>query len=333
MISAATDFLRRAPGARVLVVGDVMLDTYISGQVTRISPEAPVPVVSVQTRRYVAGGAANVAANVRSLGARVTLAGVTGVDEAGLRLRRELEDIGVGVAALVEDVSRPTTVKTRVTAGGQQIVRFDEEERAELDAKVLLDFEQRCFQALEQADSCILSDYAKGIASDAFCGRLIAEATRLGKPVVVDPKSRHFERYRGASLLTPNLKETAEAAGFPIHTDDDLAQAARLLLGRIAPSALLVTRSEKGMSLFPPQGQPRHLPAAVSEVADVTGAGDTVAATLAIALALDLPLETAGELANLAAGVAVSHHGTWPVSSDELHAAAARIAAASQSIF
>jgi D-beta-D-heptose 7-phosphate kinase/D-beta-D-heptose 1-phosphate adenosyltransferase len=317
-------FLNRAPGVRILVIGDVMLDAYISGHVTRISPEAPVPVVSVAKRRYVAGGAANVAANIRNLGCRVTLGGVTGVDEAGLRLRREMDAAQIETEPLIEDISRPTTVKTRVTAAGQQIVRFDEEERNGLSAEMSAQLEQRCFAALASSDSCVLSDYAKGIASDSFCRRLMAEAVRLGKPIVVDPKSPEIERYRGASLITPNLKETAEAAGFAILDDDSLSRAATLLLRRIAPAALLITRSERGMSLFEAQGAVRHLPAMASEVADVTGAGDTVAAVLAIGLALGFSLEESGEFANLAASVAVSHHGTWPVSAAEMLNAASR---------
>ncbi|MES1260323.1 MAG: PfkB family carbohydrate kinase [Acidobacteriota bacterium] len=302
---------------RVLAVGDCMLDAYVSGSASRISPEAPVPVVEVCRRGYVAGGAANVAANVRSLGAMVSLAGVIGSDESGGRLRGELERRGIGIETLVEDPSRVTTTKTRVTAGGQQIVRFDEEDRAPLPAAVADELRARCAVALDSADVCVISDYAKGVIDDHLCGWLIREAERRGLPVVVDPKSRDLSRYRGATLITPNLKEAAAAAE-PLQAPLDLAGVARLLLRVIAPSALLVTQGEGGMSLFEQDKPVWHLPALVNEVADVTGAGDTVVAALAIALGMRLSLYEAAKIANIAAGVAVSHHGTWAVKADEL---------------
>ena len=301
-----------------------MLDAYISGNAGRISPEAPVPVVAVAQRRYVPGGAANVASNVRSLGARVTLAGVTGVDEAAHRLRGELAKSGVD-EALVEDISRPTTLKTRVTATGQQIVRFDDEDRSPLPDSVAKQLQQKCVEALRESHVCVLSDYAKGVASEPFCRFLIDEAIRQGKPVVVDPKSRDMARYRGATVIAPNTKEAGEAAGITIHGFADLEAAARLLLDRVSPSALLVTRSEEGMSLFRTEGGVQHLPALVNEVADVTGAGDTVVAALAIGLALGFPLADAAAIANLAASVAVSHHGTWAVRPAQMEAVSGRL--------
>jgi D-beta-D-heptose 7-phosphate kinase/D-beta-D-heptose 1-phosphate adenosyltransferase len=290
----------------------------VSGAASRISPEAPVPVVDVARRRYVAGGAANVAANLRSLGALVSVAGVTGVDSSGVRLRQELERNGIRTDALVEDAARVTTTKTRVTAAGQQIVRFDDEDRSPLPEALFTELRRRCANALETADVCVISDYAKGVVDERLCGWLIAEAARRDLPVVVDPKSRDLSRYRGATLITPNLKETSAAAGEPIHTAQDLGRVAERLLDCIEPSALLVTQGEGGMSLFERYEPVRHLPALVNEVADVTGAGDTVVATLAIALGMRLSLFEAAEIANIAAGVAVSHHGTWAVKADEL---------------
>lgn len=311
-------FLDSAPGISILVAGDVMLDAYVSGSASRISPEAPVPVVSVAQRRYVAGGAANVAANVLSLGSGVALAGVTGVDDSAVRLRRELEQQGANLRALIEDASRVTTTKTRVTAVGQQIVRFDEEDRAPLPEATEAELRARCEELLPNVSACVISDYAKGVVTDSFCRWLIVEAAKQGKPLVVDPKSRNLARYRGATVVTPNLRETAAAAGEPIENSDDLMNAVDRLLPVIAPSALLVTRGEEGMSIFETHRAPRHLTAVRNEVADVTGAGDTVVGVLAIALGLGFTLFDAAAVANLAAGVAVSHHGTWAVRREQL---------------
>lgn len=313
-----TRLLMRAPAVRVLVAGDCMLDAYVTGTATRISPEAPVAVVEVSERRFVAGGAANVAANARSLGAKVTLAGVTGMDAAGTRLRAELEALGIGTEPLVEDETRSTTVKTRVTASGQQIVRFDEESRLPLSARMAANLLRNCERVLDEVDAVVISDYGKGVAAEAFCRWVIERAAKRGVPVVVDPKSPDLSRYKGASIVTPNVKEAGAAVGEAIRTDEDLARVAAILLGRIAPSALLITRGAEGMSLFEPARKEVHLPAMVNEVADVTGAGDTVVATLAVALGAGFELRDAADMANIAAGVAVGHHGTWAVGRDEL---------------
>jgi rfaE bifunctional protein kinase chain/domain len=312
-------FLEGAPALNILVVGDVMLDVYVAGEATRISPEAPVPVVAVSNRRYVAGGAANVAANIRSLGARVSLAGVTGVDEPAVMLRRELTRLGIDSESLVQDEARVTTIKTRITAGGQQIVRFDEEETGFLSATAAGELQSRCEAMLPMVHACVISDYAKGVASESFCQWLIAEAVKRNKPLIVDPKSSDLRRYRGATVITPNLKEAGVAAGESIHSTEELAAAAAVLLQRVAPSALLVTRGGEGMSLFEAAGQDAwQTPALNIEVADVTGAGDTVVGALAIALGLGFSLQHAAGIANIAAGLAVRHPGTWAVRPEEL---------------
>jgi D-beta-D-heptose 7-phosphate kinase/D-beta-D-heptose 1-phosphate adenosyltransferase len=316
-----TRLLMRAPAIRVMVAGDCMLDAYVTGAATRISPEAPVPIVEVGERRFVVGGAANVAANARGMGAAVTLAGVTGADAAGTRLRSELEQLEIGIEALVEDESRVTTVKTRVTAGGQQIVRFDEETRLPLSARMMSQLLRNCERVLDEADAVVISDYAKGVAAEAFCRWVIEHAEKRRVPVVVDPKSADLSKYRGARIVTPNVKEAAAAAGEAIHSSADLARVAEILLKRIAPSVLLITRGAEGMSLFEQGRKELHLPVMVNEVADVTGAGDTVVATLAVALGSGFELREAAAMANLAAGVAVGHHGTWAVRREELIAA------------
>ncbi|HVW86535.1 MAG TPA: PfkB family carbohydrate kinase [Bryobacteraceae bacterium] len=311
-------FVERASSVRVLVAGDCMLDAYISGSASRISPEAPVPVVEVASRRYVPGGAANVAANARAMGAAVALAGITGVDESSVRLREELSRLEIDARPLVEDATRRTTTKTRITAAGQQIVRFDDEDRSALRDAAMAELRHRAGEYLESVDVCVISDYAKGVVTDEFCRSLIDAAEARHLPVVVDPKSRQFARYRGATVITPNLREAASASGEPIESSLDLAHAAGRLLPGIAPSALLVTRGHEGMSLFEAGARARHVPALVNEVADVTGAGDTVVSALAIALGMGFSLCEAAEIANLAAGVAVSHHGTWAVRGEEL---------------
>ena len=315
---ALRHFLESASGVTVLVAGDVMLDAYVSGSAARISPEAPVPVVGVAERRYLPGGSANVAANILALGAHAAIAGVTGVDDSAVRLRRELERTGADLCALIEDASRVTTTKTRITASGQQIVRFDDEDTSPLSEAAGTLLQAQCRELLGRVDAIVISDYAKGVVTDAFCRWLIDEAAGRAKPVVVDPKSRHLERYRGATVVTPNLKETAAATGEKIANSEDLSHAVALLLPRIAPAALLVTRGADGMSLFEPHSPARHLPAVRNEVADVTGAGDTVVAVLAMALGMGLPLIEAASIANIAAGVAVGHHGTWAVRREEL---------------
>jgi len=322
-------FLDRIAGVRVLVVGDVMLDAYVAGSASRISPEAPVPVVGVRQRRYVPGGAANVAANIAMLGGRTCLAGVTGVDDSSHRLRAALATAGIDAAGVVEDPVRPTTTKTRITASGQQIVRFDEEDRSPLSEAIEVRLREACVRQLSQAQACVISDYAKGVIGDAFCRWLIEQAQAQNKPVVVDPKSRNLGRYAGATVITPNLKETAAASAIPLEDAADLERAVDALLPRIAPSALLVTRGEDGMSLFAQDRRHHHLPALRNEVADVTGAGDTVVAAVAASLAMGLGLLEAACIANIAAAIAVSHHGTWAVSRDELAQSSAQFDIAS----
>jgi rfaE bifunctional protein kinase chain/domain len=311
-------FLKGARGRRILVVGDVMLDAYVSGEATRISPEAPVPVVAVSKRRYVPGGAANVAANICSLGAKAFLAGVTGVDEPAALLNRELKRLRIDASPLVADDQRITTTKTRITAGGQQIVRVDEENTSPLSDFAAGELQTRCETLLDDVHAVIISDYAKGVAGESLCQWLIVEARRRNKPVVVDPKSKDLRRYRGATVITPNLKEAGAAAGETIHSADELAEAASVLLEKIAPSALLVTRGGEGMSLFEPDQSYWQTPALNIEVADVTGAGDTVVAALAIALAQGFTLREGAEVANIAAGQAVRHPGTHAIRPHEL---------------
>ncbi len=309
---------------RVLVLGDIMLDRYVYGAVERISPEAPIPVLRVERERIMPGGAGNVARNVAALGAGVTLVGLVGDDEAGRTLARLLADEPAVEQALVTDAGRQTTQKTRFVAGTQQLLRMDGETTAWASAAAARRLLEAFDRHLGAADVVVLSDYAKGALSDPVLGGAIARAKAAGKRVIADPKSVDFRRYRGVDLLTPNRREIAAAtAGTAtpgeIRDDDDLAaDAARAVMRDCGIAAVLVTRGERGMTLVQDAGTARHLRAEAREVFDVSGAGDTTVATLAVALAAGADLATAAEFANLAAGIVVGKIGTAQVSRSDL---------------
>jgi rfaE bifunctional protein kinase chain/domain len=299
--------------ARILVVGDVMLDRYWFGEVSRISPEAPVPVVKVERVEERPGGAANVARNCAALGGKVTLLSVVGADEAGQALARLLAASDID-ASLHEDAQLNTTVKLRVLGRQQQLLRIDFENSPAhevLQAK-LAEFGQR----LAECDAVILSDYGKG--GLAHIGEMIALARKAGKPVLVDPKGEDYARYAGVSVITPNRAELRQVIG-RWRDEADLERRAQQLRDHLDIGALLLTRSEEGMSLFTPAGTV-HEPAVAREVYDVSGAGDTVIATLAVMMACGSPLAEAMTLANRAAGVVVGKLGTATCSLAELKA-------------
>jgi rfaE bifunctional protein kinase chain/domain len=320
----AREVIDRFAGTRVLSVGDVMLDEYIWGEVRRVSPEAPVPVVEVRRRTYVPGGAANTAAGAVSLGGRASVAGVVGDDEAAATLRRALEDRGIASAALVVDAVRPTTVKTRIVASNQQVVRTDVEDRAPLRKELERELLSRLAEEVAAADAVILSDYAKGVVSPAVAQGVIELASRWETPVVADPKGGDYAKYRGAAVVTPNIHEAKRAAGLDAEGYGDLAEICQTIAPVLGGTALLVTRGVQGMSLFVDGRQLLEIPALAKNVFDVTGAGDTVATTLAIALGCGSSLEDAATLANAAAGVVVGKVGTAPPTLDELRAEAGR---------
>ncbi len=303
--------LDRFSGARVLVVGDVMLDRYWFGDVSRISPEAPVPVVLVGRTEERPGGAANVARGVAALGARCRLLSVTGDDEPGRRLSELLKDEGVE-AVLHRDGTIDTTVKLRVIGRQQQLLRIDFETAP--SHEVLLSKLSDFPGLLEQADLVILSDYGKG--GLRHIESMIGQCRRAGKPVLVDPKGEDYRRYRGATLLTPNKSEFRQVAG-SWKSDTELAAKAEKMRAELQLDALLVTRSEEGMTLYQP-GRVTHEPTRAQEVYDVSGAGDTVIATLGVALAAGADMADAVRLANRAAGIVVGKLGTAVVHRDEL---------------
>ena len=303
----------RLAAARVLVVGDAMLDRYWFGAVDRISPEAPVPVVRVSREEERLGGAANVALNVKALGARVTLLTVVGTDEPARRLRTLLEEQGVN-ALLGSDAQLFTIVKLRVIGRAQQLLRVDFENQPdhEVLASMLADYEQ----ALPEHDAVLFSDYGKGGLTHIM--KMIELARAAGKPVLVDPKGDDYSRYKGATVITPNRAELAEVVG-RWNSEAQLAERAERLRAELGLDGLLVTRSEDGMSLFDAAGHAR-IPAEAREVFDVTGAGDTVIATLAAMLAAGLGLREAMPIANRAGGIVVGKFGTASVGYDELFA-------------
>lgn len=298
--------------ARVLVFGDVMLDRYWQGSTSRISPEAPVPVVKIQDIENRAGGAGNVALNIATLGAGVDLLGITGNDDNGRVLNDLLQQAGVSCHFL-QHPQLPTITKLRVLSRHQQLIRLDFEEA--FNTTDMCSLYQDFTQQLQQAGVVILSDYGKGALADTQ--RLIAAAREAGVPVLIDPKGTDFERYRGATLLTPNLSEFEAVAG-RCADDDTLIARAQQLINTYDLQALLITRSEKGMTLVQRDQEPFHQPTRAREVFDVTGAGDTVISVLAAALAAGTPLVQATVLANTAAGVVVGKLGTATVTTEEL---------------
>ena len=304
--------------ARVAVIGDLMLDVYLQGEVERISPEAPVPVVRLASERAVAGGAANVAANVAHLGGQVDLVGAAGPDEGFAALSRLLDGHGdIARERVVVDARCRTTRKTRLLGHNQQIARIDHEDRGPLPEAVEAAVAERAAAAVAEADIAILSDYGKGVVSDRVLAAVFAASAASGKRVIVDPKRRDLAAYRGADIVTPNRAELTLATGHPCETDEEARAAAAIAIG-LCGADILLTRSEKGMSYFPVHGEPIHLPTVAQEVFDVSGAGDTVVGTLALCLAAGLPIAEAMRAANHAAGIVVGKVGTALVSREEL---------------
>ena len=302
----------------VAVIGDLMLDCYLHGEVNRISPEAPVPVMRARSERPVPGGAANVAANLAALDVRVHLVGLCGEDEARAQLLGCLAELGqVDCSGIVSAPDRHTTKKLRIIGERQQIVRIDHEDTTPWPAAL----ERACIlaamDAIDVADVAVLSDYGKGVCSDALIRAVVEHAARTGKQLLVDPKRRDLAIYSGASILTPNRKELSDATGLPCETDDE-ASLAVAHAQSICDADVLLTRSEKGMSYFPRGGVPIHMPTVAQDVFDVSGAGDTVIAVLAATVGAGIPLLEGMRLANHAAGIVVSKVGTATVTRAEL---------------
>ncbi|MBI4520173.1 MAG: D-glycero-beta-D-manno-heptose-7-phosphate kinase [Gemmatimonadetes bacterium] len=311
------DILDAASNARILVVGDVMLDVYLVGAVDRISPEAPVPVVRVDGERWAAGGAANVATNIMALGAACDIVGCVGADAAGRQVKEELARSGVGVEALIEVAERATTVKTRVMARHQQVVRYDRETDRDLEAAPAQALIAHIGALAEQCDVLVIEDYNKGVLVPAVIRAVLDSGSRHGRPTVVDPKRRRFFDYAGAFVFKPNVVELMDAlGGLSVHADDPawLEETRQ----RLQCQHLLLTLGEHGMALRSAGGGYVRVPAVARSVYDVSGAGDTVTASLAVALAAGATAEEAAVFANYAAAIEVSKAGVATVSPAEL---------------
>jgi len=319
--------LERFPGKRIAVVGDLMLDRYYWGTVRRVSPEAPVPVVEVESESVRLGGAANVANNIRSLGGMPVLVGIVGDDHIGTVLRDLVRDAGFDGSGLMVDPARPTTVKTRVIAQGQHVVRIDNESKSPCSAQLrqqLVDIMRRQIPSL---DGIIIEDYNKGVVSREVIEEVITLARQHKKIITVDPKFDNFLEYKQVTVFKPNRREAEEVLGGRLRSVEDVERAGKRLLELLRAENVLLTRGEDGMSLFEAGGKVFHLPSAATSVQDVSGAGDTVISTLTMALASGANIREACMLANCASGVVVGAIGIVPIRPDELRTAAAEFLA------
>ncbi len=316
-LKKASTLVESFKGAKVLVVGDLIMDHFIWGSVTRVSPEAPVPVVDVSSETMMLGGSANVVHNITSLGGKCYVTGIIGHDDDGKKLIAELAGSGIKTDGVIVDPDRPTTIKTRVIAHHQQVVRFDRESNEEPCSKIISAVYDYIKKVVRYADVVVISDYAKGLVSESLVNITRDLASRSGKPLIVDPKVEHFDYYTGVDLITPNCSEAGLAAGVKIKDEASLRVAADVITETLGCGTLLITRGEHGMSLFEGADE-THIPTTAKEVFDVSGAGDTVVAVIALALAAGASYRESAALANVAAGVVVEKLGTATLTPDEL---------------
>jgi len=311
--------ISRFDNARVLVIGDVMLDEFVWGAVSRISPEAPVPVVWVNRESFMPGGASNVANNVATLGAKASIAGIIGDDHKGRQLTDELTKKGIDAEGLIPDKDRPTTIKTRVIANHQQVVRIDREKTAEISDRVLGDVVAFIKSRIKDVDAVIIEDYGKGLISPALLKKVVPLARRLKKIVTVDPKEEHFSYYKGVTSITPNRSEAQNAVDFKIKDDAALFKAGWAILKKLNTDTVLITLGENGMCLFRKgASKPLVIPTIAQEVFDVSGAGDTVISVFTLSLCCGATYEEAAHIANCAAGIVVGKVGIAVVTKEEL---------------
>jgi len=313
------DIISKFKDLPIAVAGDMILDRFIWGRVERISPEAPVPVIEITNETVNLGGAANVASNLVSLGARPIPVGVTGNDEAGRALREEFHRLGIDAERVLAQETRVTTVKTRIIAHHQQVCRADRETRLPVVGETLHDLVSLAADVVARSAAVILSDYLKGLLVAPLIDTLVKNCRRSNKFLAVDPKADDFCVYRGASIITPNKREAERASGLVIANDESLVRAGNRLLEKTGAEHILITRGEEGMTLIE-KGHHFHLPTLAREVFDVTGAGDTVIATLTLSVAAGATVHEAAYLANHAAGIVVGKVGTAAATADELRA-------------
>ena len=312
--------LDRFDRARVVVLGDLIVDQYIWGKVSRISPEAPIPVVEVVRESFSPGGAANVASNLHALGASVEICGVVGGDPHGKMLLGMLEEKGIDTRLVLRDPGRQTILKTRIVAHKQQVVRVDREDTASLEGALLEEMTGRLKETIPGVDALILEDYGKGVIRQGLLAEMVPMARELGKIVTVDPKRDHFDFYRGVTAITPNRQEAEEASGIRISDKKGLHEAGDRLLERLRCEAVLITMGDEGMCLFQEGEPPLQIPARAREVYDVSGAGDTVISVFTAALVAGATFRQAAMLSNVAGGLVVEKLGTAVVTREEIRA-------------
>ncbi len=303
---------------RILVIGDLILDEFIWGSVERISPEAPVPVVRVKSQSFMPGGASNVANNIRALGADVFMVGVAGSDLYGDILRQQLQDRGINIDGFITDSSRQTTIKTRVIAHNQQVVRIDKEDNHHVNGNILKKISSYALNKISEVDAIIIEDYGKGVVTPQLLNSVLKEAKKKKKIITIDPKDQHLSHYKKATSITPNKYELEKAANVKIKDSDGLKKAAYKLLKKLQLDSILVTLGEGGMCLFEKGGKTTKIPTMAQEVYDVSGAGDTVISTFTLALAAKANMRQAALMSNCAAGVVVGKMGVAICSAAEL---------------
>ncbi len=309
--------LEQFKNKKILVIGDIMLDKYIWGDVSRISPEAPVQIVNVLRETYEPGGAANVANNIAALNGEVFMVGITGNDETRNILISELKKKGINTEGIFIDKDKPTTQKIRIIGKSQQLLRVDYEKKEHVHKNIEDSVIKFLEKIIKEADVVVISDYAKGVITPYVCSKAIEIANKYKKAIIVDPKPKHRDLYSNVTLMTPNNLEASEMAGIEDGTDDAIAEIGSRLLKQLDAN-VLITRGEKGMSLFEKDGNITHIPTKAKEVYSIIGAGDTVVATAALAIAAGAELKEAATLANIAAGIKVGKIGTASVSIEEI---------------
>ena len=312
------ELLRAMKGKRIAVVGDLMLDRYIWGSVSRVSPEAPVPVVDMETEQARLGGAANVAMNIKSLGGEAILVGVIGSDNSGKQLFEILREGGFSTEGIVIDGSRPTTVKTRVIANNQHVVRIDREQKADISYTIQQKVMDMLTRSIDTIDGIILEDYNKGVVVAGLIRQVIELANKKKKIITVDPKFNNFYEYQNVTVFKPNQKEAEEVLGKKLKTDEEVEQAGALLLRKLNCSYVLLTLGARGMALFDASGGSARIPTRARNVQDVSGAGDTVISTLTIALGAGADIREATVLSNAAGGIVCGYVGIVPIDPNEL---------------
>ncbi|MGD9158674.1 MAG: D-glycero-beta-D-manno-heptose-7-phosphate kinase [Desulfobacteraceae bacterium] len=313
--------INRFSRSRILVIGDIILDEFVWGDVVRISPEAPVPVVDVIEETRNLGGATNVCNNINSLGGKAIICGVVGDDDCGSYLIEKIRKLGINANGIIVDTSRPTSIKTRVIARNQQVVRFDRETKTPIDPSIMRQLLKKVEKNLDEIDAIIISDYGKGVISSHLIKAIEKLVSGTEIIIIVDPKTENFKYYKGVDIITPNHHEAGTFCGFPITDEDSLIQAGGDILNKLRCMSVLITQGKDGMTLFESGKDPCHIPTVARKVFDVSGAGDTVISTLSLGLSSGMDRESAAVVSNFAAGIAVGEVGTSAVTAKTLKAA------------